>query len=221
MKDCSIISFWNTMKDKTYAEIIELYTLIIEWTNTNSAVIYLAEKLKEFVAQDKPSEINRCLEQLKKYCSHLTAKTQISWKIQRDVMELTYLQSKLEKYAWAKHCENIYPPSFEWNITPTKKEIIDTFFIIAYWWIKVKLMEFKIKLQNHWYEELFTQINNAYNNDKYHALLQLLTKAKNVPQVYNLFTEEEWTNFEMMVKEVIFTSATTSHHQNWKNDILD
>jgi hypothetical protein len=192
------------MKDKTYAEIIELYTLIIEWANSNSAVIYLAEKLKDFVDQDKASEINRCLEQLKKYCSHLTEKTQISWKIQRDVMELTYLQSMLEKYAWAKHCENIEPPRFEWIVKPTQKDIVDAFYINAYWWIKIKLMEFKMKFQSIWLNVLFSQIDNAYKNDKSHALLQLLTKAKNIPQLNELIPEEDWNKIEIMVQELIY-----------------
>ena len=41
-------------------------------------VNYLAEKLKEYVAQDNATEINRCLEELKKYCSHWDEQTQIS-----------------------------------------------------------------------------------------------------------------------------------------------
>lgn len=198
------MNFWIELKNSSYEKITELYKWILKWPVTNSMVIYLAEKLKEYVAQDKSSEINWCLEELKRYCSHWTEITPISGLKERNVMELTYLQSTLEKYAWAKHCENIEPPRFEWIIKPTQKDIVDAFYINAYWWVKIKLIEFKTKFQSMWFNVLFSQIENAYKNDKFHALLQLLTKAKNVPQVYELNTEEDWNILEIMVKELIY-----------------
>lgn len=204
MKNNPHMDFWIEVKNLSYEKITELYEWILKWSVTNSMVNYLAEKLKEYVAQDNATEINRCLEELKKYCSHWDEQTQISWLKERNVMYISYLQSTLEKYAWAKHCENIDPPVFEWILNPTKKEIVDVFFINAYWWVKIKLIEFKIKFQNLWYSVLFSQIENAYKSDKYLALFQLLTKAKNVPQLYELNTEEEWNKIEIMVQELIY-----------------
>lgn len=198
------MNFWREMKNSSYERITELYKWILKWPTTNTMVIYLAEKLKEFVAQDKASEINRCLEELKRYCAHWTEITSISGLKERNVMDLSYLQSTLEKYAWAKHCQDIEPPVYEWIVKPTKKDIIDAFYINAYWWVKIKLIELKTKFQSMWYSVLFSQIENAYQNDKYHALLQLFMKAKNVSQLYELNTEAEWNKIEIMVQELIY-----------------
>lgn len=219
MQNSTSVHYAREVKYETYEKIKELYKWILEWTSTNYMVIFLAEKLKELVEQDNPTEINRCLEELKKYCSHWDEQTQISWLKERNVMDLSYLQSKLEKYAWAKHCENIMPPMQDWFIKLTKNQLTEILFINAYWGVKIKLMEFKWAFERMWLHTLYMQIENAFQNDRYHALLQLLMKAKILPQLSNCISEDAWNSIEILVHELMYTQLPTSHHQNWKNDI--
>jgi hypothetical protein len=191
--------------------------------NFSNELLFLFEKIHDAVQEKNFKEVINLLEQLKTHCSTRSTYSFDYWMRWITTVDICVLQDKIIKSTDVCYSdiETIDFSQYKKVVKDSVLSVKDSFHINAYWTIHAYLTILKKIFKEQWLQTLYNQIQNAFINDKYWSLKTLIEQGKNAVWLKTMIPESVWYDMLKIVQDLIDVTSPTSHHQNWKNDILE